>query len=164
MTDLAAMPADESEALLVLARGIEAANDTLQRFKHMGRKFCEEIARVRAARTILAAAEWRDRFARDIGWRKMRFSAQRKTALQKIIAETERRAHRLRCGVLNSEGRRATHIPAQSSDRKWKCRYARRWARRNSRRCCPSPSHSRGCSIGVRDHDGHGDCLPLLTR
>jgi hypothetical protein len=92
MTDLAAMPADESEALLVLARGIEAANDILQRFKHMGRKFCEEIARVRAARTILAAAEWRDRFARDIGWRKMRFSAQRKTALQKIIAETERRA------------------------------------------------------------------------
>jgi hypothetical protein len=55
-------------------------------------KFCEEIARVRVARTILAAAEWRDRFARDIGWRKMRFSAQRKTALQKIIAETERRA------------------------------------------------------------------------
>jgi hypothetical protein len=92
MSDLTVLAPEESEALLELARGLARLNAFVERFPRTDRALLERMVRIRAARTVLVAIYWRNRFASEIGWRSMRYPASRRKELQTILADTTRRA------------------------------------------------------------------------
>lgn len=90
MSDLTSLAPQESEALLELARGLARLNAFVERFPRTDRAMLERMVRIRAARTVLVAIYWRNRFASEIGWRNMRYPASRRMELQTILADTAR--------------------------------------------------------------------------
>jgi hypothetical protein len=87
-TDLTFLPAQEAEAIALLAQEILNTNTRAEYERDVAeadQSFITGLIEAKGAQVALHALVWRDRMAREIGWTSMRFDEDRKRRLREIV-------------------------------------------------------------------------------